>query len=170
MPDARHAPTGSASRNAHLSETVTVYYRWHPHFGQSLRVYERKRERTGERMVCKLADNSTLAIPVWMLSSDCMQLMLGPRQISVEALLELRCLLSSLQTTSDCDKASLTPTCEEQVDEANRPFHPSAVQSVAGQRTRDNCSPRQTKRTETRTGRATNKGRLSQPRDARQRR
>ena len=89
----------SASHSTHLvktavADTVTVYYRWHPLFGQTLNVYKRRRGRTGERKVCELGDGRTIAIPAWMLHPDCAQMLLGPPQISLEALAELRRLLS----------------------------------------------------------------------------
>ncbi len=61
-----------------------------------------------------------LTIPSWMLTPECAQLSFGPPQISVEALIELQHLLSTLQLTSTCDKSELTPTRKEGVDdEAN---------------------------------------------------
>src|SRR5215470_6492880 len=92
MPDVELSPTGSPSHNAHLFETVTVYYRWHPLFGQSLRVCRR---RWKDNTVCQLPDNTALCIPSWMLSPECARLSAGPPQISVDALMQLRHLLSS---------------------------------------------------------------------------
>lgn len=112
---------------------MTVYYRWHPLFGQTLNVYKRRRGRTGERTVCELGDGRTIAIPAWMLHPDCAQMLLGPPQISLEALAELRRLLSDLRN-STCDKGSLTPTPKERVDEANAQAtqaHHGTVHSVA---------------------------------------
>jgi hypothetical protein len=51
------------SHNALLYETVTVYCRWHPLHGQSLRVHKRKRDRTGEYVFCLLHDDTLCLIP-----------------------------------------------------------------------------------------------------------
>ena len=55
-------------------------------------------------------------------------MLLGPPQISLEALVELRRLLSNLHSSA-CDKGSLTPTPKEKesVDEANAPAPGIAV-------------------------------------------
>src|SRR6266851_3840782 len=169
-PNCTGASPGSASHNSHIFETVTVYYRWHPLFGQSLRVYERKKERTGERTVCKLGDDSNLAIPSWMLNPECAQCSLGPPQISVEALMQLRHLLSALQLTPACDKPSLKFTHKEGVDEANGQSNCPTVQSVAGEHTCDSGIARQAGRTETRTDRAAQQRSLHRQRSSGQRR
>jgi hypothetical protein len=104
---------GNPSHNAHRFETVTVYYRWHPLFGQSLPVRQRKRGTDGECFVCKLADSTTLSIPAWMLDPECAHLALGPPQIAVAALLELRDLLSALQLASGFHNTSLRSFREE---------------------------------------------------------
>jgi hypothetical protein len=49
--------------NAHRFETVTVYYRWHPLFGQSLRVHRRMKTRNGEQIFCQLPDSTLCALP-----------------------------------------------------------------------------------------------------------
>src|SRR2546421_9095594 len=95
-PNCTGASRGSASHNAHIFETVTVYYRWHPLFGHSLRVFQHKKGQSGERTICQLVDGSMLTIPSWMLTPECAQLSFGPPQISVEALIELQHLLSTL--------------------------------------------------------------------------
>lgn len=154
----------STSHNAHLFETVTVYYRWHPLCDQSLRVYQRKKEHT---TVCQLANGSTLSIPSWMLNPECTQFSFGPPEISVEALMQLRNLLCTLQLASTCDKSSLTPAREEGVDEAKDTTNHPAIQSVAGERTGNSDLRRQAKRTQTRPGRVTSQRRLSRGRNRR---
>jgi hypothetical protein len=113
------APTGNPSQSAHHFETVTVYYRWHPLFGQSLRVRQRKKDYHGEWIVCQLVDDTTLSIPAWMVSPDCAHLTLGPPRIGIAALLELRDLISALPAPTGCDKASLTSLFQEVAHEAD---------------------------------------------------
>jgi len=167
MPDAERGPRGSASHNAHIFDAVTVYYRWHPYFGQSLRVYQRKKARNGEYTVCQAPDGSTLSIPSWMLKLECAQSSLGAPQISVEALMRLRHLLSSLELTSTCDKHSVTPAHKEEVDEANGQDDRGTVQSATDKRTASGSFPRQARRTETGIDRAANQRRLSRGRNSR---
>ena len=155
-------PSGSASHNAHLFETVTVYYRWHPLFGQSLRVCRRRWKNS---TVCRLPDNTgRLCIPSWMLSPECARFSLGPPQISVDALLQLRHLLSSLQLTSACDKPSLNTHPHGGVDEAKPKADRPAVQSVTAERSSHNDFSRQAKGTQTRTHRVADRRRVPESR------
>src|SRR5207237_1367504 len=98
----------SPSHNAYVLETVTVRYRWHPLFGQALRVLKRERDRHGhgEYLFCELPDRTSRSLPAWMFSSECTAFSVGPPAIAIEALSDLRDLLSSLQKSSPCDKAS----------------------------------------------------------------
>ena len=155
----------SPSHNAQLFETVTVYYRWHPLVGQSLRVWRR---RWKNNTVCQLPDNTALCIPSWMLSPECARLSLGPPQISVDALMQLRHLLSSLQLTSACDKPSVDTHPQGGVDEAKQQANHPAVQSVTAERKSHNDFPRQAKGTQTGTHGVAKRRRL--PKSKRKRR
>jgi hypothetical protein len=108
---------------------VTVYYRWHPLFGQTLRVHKRIRSSQGEQVFCELPDHTLGSLPAWMLSPECTQFTLGTPLIAVEALYDLRDILGAWRTASDCDKASLKQFAEEVVHEAIQP----AAESVARQ-------------------------------------
>lgn len=106
------APT-SQLHNAYVSEAVTVYYKWHPLCGQSLRVVRRTRDRHGEHLFCELSDRTVCFLPRWMFSPECAQFSLGKPAIALEALNELRDLLTSLQKSSSCDKASAASRSQE---------------------------------------------------------
>ena len=94
----------------HFVETVTIYYRWHPLFGQSLRVCRREKKRRGEYISYQLPDGTICSLPAWMFSpAECAQFSLGSPLIAVEALVQLRDVLDALQVPSGCDKASLKP-------------------------------------------------------------
>ena len=114
--------------------------------------------------VCLLPDNSALCIPSWMLSPECARLSLGPPQISVDALMQLRHLLSSLQLTSACDKPSLNIHPHGGVDEAKPKADRPAVQSVTAERSSHNDFSRQAKGTHTRTPRVPHPRRVPQSR------
>jgi len=83
-------------------------------------VYDRKKTRQGEYFVCRVPDSTTLAVPAWMLNPECAQFSLGPPLVAVEALLELRDLLTTLRLPADCDKASLKSSLQEEAHEATR--------------------------------------------------
>ena len=88
-------------------ETVTVYYPWHPRVGQSLPVRFRKKVLQDELVSCQLPDKTTLSIPTWMLHPDAARFTLGPPQIAVGALVELRELLWALRAPSGGDPSPL---------------------------------------------------------------
>ena len=98
------------SHNAHRLaqfEIVTVYYRWHPLYGQSLPVRKRQKFLCGEQVFVQLESGATCALPAWMLSAACAAFVLGPPLIATGALRALRDLLSALPSGPECDKASL---------------------------------------------------------------
>jgi hypothetical protein len=89
---------------------VTIYYRWHPLFGRSLRVCRREKKRRGEYIFYQLPDGTICSLPAWMFSpAECAQFSLGSPLIAAEALVQLRDVLDALQVPSGCDKASLKP-------------------------------------------------------------
>src|SRR5437763_15076776 len=100
----------SPSHNAYVLETVTVRYRWHPLFGQALRVLNRERDRHGhgEYLFCELPDRTSRSLPALMLSSECTAFSVGPPAIAIELLRVLSHLLRSLPKSSPCDTASAT--------------------------------------------------------------
>ena len=113
-----------------------MYYRWHPLFGLSLPVHKRRKIRTGEQVSCQLPDGTQCSVPSWMLRPECAQFSFGPPLISVEALHELRHLLTAWQISATCDKALLgSPTKEEgdeTISEATQAADESAASQYAG--------------------------------------
>ena len=97
----------SQSHNAYVFDAVTIYYPWHPLVGKSLRVFRRRKDRHGEYFICELPDQTLFCLPRWMCSPECTEFSIGKPAIAIEALCELRDLLTSLQKSSPCDKASL---------------------------------------------------------------
>src|SRR5664279_6524160 len=95
----------NAHRLAHF-EIVTVYYRWHPLFGQSLPVRRRQKFPYGEQVFVQLESGATCALPSWMLTADCAAFAIGPPLIATGALRALRDLLSALPSGPECDKPS----------------------------------------------------------------
>src|SRR4029077_9470973 len=103
--------------NAHLFETVTVYYRWHPLFGLSLPVHKRRKISNGERVSCQLPDGTLWSLPSWMLNPECAHFSFGAPLVSVEALCELRHLLAAWQAPTNCGNALLKSPAKEGEDE-----------------------------------------------------
>ena len=119
----------SQSHNAQEFETVTVYYRWHPLAGQKLIVHGRI-NRNGERVLCRLPDGTVGSLPAWMLRADSSHFILGKPLVSVDALRELRDLLSTLQAASGGGKASLKIVPKEGTNETAEATH-TATASTA---------------------------------------
>lgn len=157
-------PHWSPSHNAYVLETVTVCYRWHPLFGQALRVLKRERDRRGhgEYLFCELPDRTSRSLPAWMFSSECTTFSVGPPAIAIEALSELRDLLNSLQKSDSCDTA---PTTSPLSQEAKREIAPevrsSPTESNAARSHPGGTSSGPAERTRPRSGRAARKRRRS---------
>ena len=107
-----------SAQNLKAARTVTVYYRWHPHFGLTLRVLRQQRYGLCVCFVCEAPSGISCSLPSWMCDPECFTLTLGERLISVDALIELRHLLDNLHVPSACDTASqISP--KEGIDEAD---------------------------------------------------
>ena len=120
---------------------MTVYYRWHPLFGLSLPVHKRRRNRYGERVSCQLPDGRLCSIPNWMLRPECAQFSFGSPLISVEALYELRDVLTALQPPASCGKALLKSPAKEGGDETtSEATQPTTDASATSPCTRDGSS------------------------------
>ena len=86
------------SHNAYRISAVTVYYPWHPLRGQTLVVHRRVRDRRADTVFCRLPDGIVTAIPVWMTDPAAADIVLGPPQVAVDALIELQDLLTTLKS------------------------------------------------------------------------
>lgn len=82
------------SRNTHEIQRVTIWYRWHPFYGETVPLV---RGRAGSHCLrCEFPDGTTATIPVWMTDADlCAQMSVGEPTISLPALAELRAFLDS---------------------------------------------------------------------------
>ena len=118
MPSGSCRCRASQLHNAHHFQTVTVYYRWHPLYGQTLAVWRRTRNRHGEHVFCRLPDDTLCALPVWMFDPACAESTLGPAVIAVDALSALRDLLDALRGVDGGGQASSLRSPREEVDEA----------------------------------------------------
>jgi hypothetical protein len=100
--------------DTHVFETVTVHYPWHPLFGQNLRVLSHARISAENEIVCQKADGTRVVLPLWMLNPKCSGFVLGQPFIAMEALVELRHLLTTVESAASRSKAGM----ENEDDEA----------------------------------------------------
>jgi hypothetical protein len=101
-----HRPTTAASRDrqtkrhsTYRSSFVIVAYRWHPLFGKRLRLI--RRAGHGDAAVIHVEVDSKLSceLPAWMCdASVCAAMQLGPPQVAIHALNELRAVLTAART------------------------------------------------------------------------
>lgn len=134
FPSAAPSPRGRQLHNAHHFEAVTIRYRWHPLCGRSLPVDDRKKTREGEYFVCRLQDQTTLTIPAWMLKPECAEFSLGPPLVAVEALLDLRELLTSLRLSSGCDNRPERVRAVDLPDASGRSSRAAFAESASSSR------------------------------------
>jgi hypothetical protein len=123
--------------------------------------------RNGERVLCRLPDGTVASLPAWMLRAESSQLTLGTPLVSVDALRELRELLSTLQASPGCGKASLKIVPREGIDETAEAKHTATAFTApaAGSASIESAGA-QTKRPGKRTGGTSLEGRrrkLRQP-------
>ena len=130
---------GSIYHSAYRFDTVIIAYRWHPLHGQRLAVV-RRRGRKGTKVIdVQIRQGVSRVLPAWMADeAACAAMSLGPPQVSVAALIDLRAVLSLGSTTSSLAESS-DRNHNKQSDEtitkaAKRTVHsgtPSGTQSAS---------------------------------------
>jgi len=124
----------------------------------------------GEHVFCQLPDQTICSLPAWMFNPQCVELSLGSPLIAVEALAELRDLLTTLQVSSSRDKASLKSSLKEGAGETNsEAIHP-AIEPGITQRVVDHDSRQQAARVGKSSSRAVDRGGARQHRTGKGRR
>jgi len=116
--------------------------------------------RNGERVLCRLPDGTVCSLPAWILRPESSQFTLGKPLVSVDALRELRDLLSTLQASAGCGKASLKDLPKEGIDETAEAKHTAIASTApaAGSASSESAGA-QTKRPGKRTGGTSLEGR-----------
>src|SRR6266849_4491316 len=146
----------SQLHDAHHFQRVTVTYRWHPLYGESLPVCGRKRDRHGEHFFCRLSDDTICLLPAGMFGPRHRESAIGPPVIAIDALATLRELLTAVRA-ADASGSSLRSAPEDR-DEATASTE-LAVTSPLAEHPGQSDSTRQTRRTRSRTRRAADQGR-----------
>jgi hypothetical protein len=118
---------------------VVIEYRWHPLYGKRLPLYRRTKVRGGEDVVhVKASKEVPHELPSWMTdASVCGRMELGPPQVSISALIELReALKAAIKTTSDQGFVS----SEDREGESDETASKAIVPAVAASQLRDENS------------------------------
>ena len=107
---------GQGTRHsAYRSQFVVVEYRWHPLHGEQLRLCQRTGRGGREILYVEVRAGLSRELPAWMADAAvCTTMSLGPPQIGIDALNELRAVLTDhsrdpvdggLLTSSDTEEA-----------------------------------------------------------------
>ena len=105
MPCAR-SPTPRHS--AHIGREVVVHYRWHPHFGRTVRRFYSEQRASGEVVHIELAPGVVTVVAAWMLdAAACAGMTLGEPRVAVSALMDLHRLLLQRGVKRSCHDTSM---------------------------------------------------------------
>ena len=86
---------------------MIIAYRWHPLHGQRLPVVRQKGRKGTKVIDVRIGQGVSRELPAWMADEvACAAMSLGPPQISVAALIDLRAVLSLGSTTSSLAESS----------------------------------------------------------------
>lgn len=102
--------------SAHGPEVIKIHYRFHPLYGQTLRVQRRMKSPNGEYIFCELPDGTIGGFPSWVAEVNRDAFSVGVPLVSAGALAELRALLDHLHSGSQRGNRSLK---EVRIDAAN---------------------------------------------------
>jgi hypothetical protein len=88
---------GQAERHsAYRSQFVVVEYPWHPLYGERLRLYQRTGRRGQQILYLQVRADISREVPAWMCdAAACAAMSIGPPQVGVDALNELRSVLTA---------------------------------------------------------------------------
>lgn len=108
----------SQKHNAHGPEIIKVHYRFHPLFGQSLRVQRRVKFPRGDYIFVELPDGTIGGFPSWIAdATKASEVVVGTPLVSAAALAQLHTLLDRLRSGAKRDKASLQPVLKERTND-----------------------------------------------------
>lgn len=125
----RRGPLRAAGANRHSayrSNTVTIHYPWHPLHGKRVRLVSRTARDGVDVVHLETRNGLSRELPAWMCDeAHCATLSRGAAQVSVEALIELRGVLSTVDLRAELSSKSSTK--EDATNEAE-----SEQKSAAG--------------------------------------
>ena len=147
---------GTKRHSAYRSAFAIVEYRWHPLRGKRLAVFRRTGPLGSEHVHVDAGDGFSRELPAWMFDAAlCSAMELGAPQVALEALNELREVLS-LASSGQKQPASLAAAEEDGgLDEANRRCGNKTARTGAGTPTAPPVDGGDTRGIDTGAGRST---------------
>lgn len=113
-----------------------VEYRWHPLYGKRLPLYRRTDRNDVEVVHVQSAREAPRELPSWMVdASSCLGMELGPPQVSIAALIELRALVKPASREARVSRGFVLSLDEEgePIETAAKAI-PQAVDAAIGAR------------------------------------
>jgi hypothetical protein len=105
--------------SAHVGDEREVHYRWHPYFGQKIRIRRVEERATGRFLKVEGPSGIVVSMPGWMVDLViCAQLSVGGPQVDVAALSDLKRLVTSAAVSPNSQRDD--GIAWEQVDEQAR--------------------------------------------------
>jgi hypothetical protein len=99
-----------------------VLYRWHPLYGQRVRVYSRQGRAGRQILYIEVQPGLSREIPAWMCDAAvCAALSSGSPRLAIAALTELRAVLDSHSSEPPSVGSSLSSMVKEDLDETLLP-------------------------------------------------
>lgn len=97
---------------------MTIHYRWHPLYGQNVRVLKHVARDADLYVFCELPDATVCALPSWMTDAGaCSSHSLGAPMAAASVLAELSALLNVAKPSCGSDKPKATLGSKEVTDE-----------------------------------------------------
>ena len=117
---------------------MVVAYRWHPLHGERLRLYQRSRRGGREILYLEVRAGISREVPAWMCdTAACATMSVGPSEVGIDALNELRAVLaahlldSARSRTSDLLNKEEVPRGEPTITAVRAPARVQAEIPVA---------------------------------------
>ena len=89
-------PSRTKRHSTYRSQEVVIEYRWHPLYGKRVPLFRRAPRRGSEVVHVVVPRELSRELPAWMCDAAvCAAMSLGPPQVSITALTELRAVLTA---------------------------------------------------------------------------
>src|SRR4029077_17466963 len=121
-------PRAAPKHNAHSPTSVRIHYRWHPLFGQDLKLHRTAKLPRGEYIYCDLPDGTIAGLPAWMADpTACSSIEVGKVMASAEARSELRRLMASGASHGGAPLEKMPVEAPHERQETGRADEPAAL-------------------------------------------
>lgn len=127
------ADDGIKQHSAYRLGFAVVEYRWHPLHGQQVRVVRRTGRAGNEVVHVEVSGELARELPAWMLdASSCRGMILGSPELSINALVELRSVLSGRSVVPDAFSFVNSSEVEDGSNETTTSTVPKTNGTAAG--------------------------------------